>query len=216
MNNMAQTMKKTWNTLPYRLAHFGVSGEREMLLQRFETLLTDKIDVTGKTIIDYGCGGGLLGLHLLSKFKIKKYIAYDISERSIERAKAELKKFGNTEFNLVPIPHSWDFRSKSPDIIACFACIIHFPTRLYLGNFMQECNKSNAEYLVFEIRDNGHGTLFQKKPYSSKGSVIRACYTSAKDIAGMLENYDLIDETELSQVECKTLTFRKKRDRITT
>lgn len=212
MNPLAEKMKKVWETTVTRNAHLGLDGEREDMLKRYEALVTSRINVNNKTIIDFGCGGGLLGVHLLNNFKVKKYIAYDLATRSLKIAMENLREFNNTEFNYIS-RYVWDFAEKKPDIIICLAVIIHFPTQVYLDNFLKTCNESGAKKLVLEIRDTGKGNVFQKNPYASVKQTILACNTNEKYVSSKLTEYSLIDKTDATKAptNCQVLWYEKKK-----
>lgn len=211
---LAESMRKLWDNVNPRTAHFGDSGERDEMFSIYAEKIISRVDVNDKTIIDYGCGGGLLGVYLLSNFGIKKYIAYDLSERSLSKARKNIGENIKAEFNLVPIPHTWNFKEKNPDIFICLACVIHFPTKIYLDNFLQTVNNCGAQTIIIEIRNDGKGTHFQEKPYHNSHSIIRACHTDYKYVKNILLNYELQHKTEINKSCCETLTFEKKYDTI--
>jgi SAM-dependent methyltransferase len=191
-----------------RVAHLGLSGEYEEMQERFKNIFSD-INLNNKIILDYGCGGALLGDYLFNNFRIKKYIAYDVAERSIKIANERLKNFENKELNLVK-EHTWKFKDKKPNIIVCLACMIHFPTQTYLNNFLSECNNSDASYLILEIRNKNIGTKFQVKPYKDRPSVLQACITTSEYVSNKLTNYKLIYEqnNNLTKTNCQILKYK--------
>jgi len=207
-------IKKFWNSTPERNAHLGLSGEAEFLLARYKNLIGDKVPVRGKTVIDFGHGGGLLGRYLLAECEVKKYVGYDIAERSNRVASENLREFDNKELILLQ-EHRWDFAAHRPGVIVCLACIFHFPTKLYLDNFLKTCEESGARYLVLEIRDRGHGTKFQPEPYSAESFALRprtclTCDTTADYVAGKLPSYELTEKTEINPKNgCQILWFRR-------
>jgi len=210
--NLAKKMKSIWNNVSERQAHLGESGEREEMYMRYKEHITDAINVDNKIIIDFGFGGGLLGEYLFKNHSIKKYIGYDISERSYKKASSNLKDYKNKELILLE-KHQWDFKAKKPNVIVCLACMIHFPTQIYMNNFLSDCNISGGKYLILEIRDEGKIRFFDT-PYVNKNSVIRANSVTSEYVAGKLCNYTMINETERSHVDCKILTFEKKHGTI--
>ncbi len=210
-NQLAQNMRKIWNTTSPRNAHLGISGERTMLIQRYNELVIDKFPVRNKTIIDFGIGGALLGKLLLSKHNIKHYIGFDLSDRSIEKAKENLSKFDNKTLILLE-KHVWSFKEYKPDVIVCLACIFHFPTVLYLNNFLSECNISCAEWLVLEIRNRGIGTVCHKTPYTSVESTLMACDTEPKYVMGKLTNYTIVESTNELEAPTKCQILWCKRN----
>jgi len=211
MNKLAARMKEVWENIKPRSAHLGLSGEKEAMFDRYKYLITSRMVVNGKTIIDFGCGGALLGLYLLENFKPSKYIGYDLSERSIAQAMKNLENYQNAVFTIL-WEHRFNFAELNPDIIVCLACIIHFPTQLYLDNFLRECNKSGAKRLVLEIRDSGWGTQFAKIPYNSENDIYRACLTNKEYISERLTNYNISQSTEIGESECQVLWYVKKKE----
>lgn len=209
-------MKRFWDGTSSRNAHLGLDGDAEYLFARYKSLITDKIKVKGKTVIDFGHGGGLLGKYLLSDCGVKKYIGYDIAERSNKVASENMKEFDNKELILLK-EHVWNFAEKEPDIIIALAVMIHFPTRVYLDNFLRTVNDSGARDAVLEIRDKGHGTLFQVEPYSDGCFRLNprsclTCDTSEEYISSKLPNYDLKEFTDpvIAPTNCQVLWFKRK------
>jgi 2-polyprenyl-3-methyl-5-hydroxy-6-metoxy-1,4-benzoquinol methylase len=210
MSDLAKRMNSVWNKTSPRNAHLGISGEKEFLYNRYRALVTDKIDVNEKIIIDFGIGGGLLGKYLFENFKIKKYIGYDLAERSINTAKNNLVNYKEKELILIN-RHVWNFKEKNPNIIVCIACIFHFPTLTYLNNFLNECNLSESEYLILEIRNFGKGNIFQSDPYSTVKQSLMACTTTDEYVTNKLSNYKLIEKTDwkLAPTNCQILWYKR-------
>jgi SAM-dependent methyltransferase len=211
MNELASRIKNFWEKTSPRNAHLGESGEAPEMMSRYKKVLKD-IRIAGRTFLDFGCGGGLLGKYVLEKGAFK-YIGYDVAERSIRIAEANTSSFVNREFILIR-HHHWDLFIRQPDIIVCLACIIHFPSREYLDNVLQTFDESNADHIILEIRDTGDGTVFHEKPYQ-KGtmSVIMACRTNEKYISERLKNYELIDKTDekAAPTHCQILRYTRRK-----
>lgn len=223
MNALGKKMKEVWEKTRTRNAHLGLDGEREDMLKRYEALITSRMKVNGKTIIDFGCGGALFGVHLLTNFKPKKYIAFDIAERSIQQAKKNIKDYtlsnnynGNyLQCNFIILKeHRWNFAEYNPDIIVCLAVMIHFPTKIYLDNFLKTCNESGAKKLVLEIRDTGKGTQFQKTPYETVTQTLLACITNEKYVSERLTNYTIADKTDPAKAptNCQILWYNRTKE----
>jgi len=208
--NLTEKMKNIWENTGTRNAHLGLDGEAEEMFARYKALVADKLSVKNKIIIDFGCGGGLLGKYLLENFSIKKYIAYDLSERSLKIAKGNTKNYENKEFNYLE-KHVWNFSEKKPDIIICLAVMIHFPTQIYLDNFLKTCDESGAKKLVLEIRDIGKGNIFQRDPYATIKQTILTCGTNEPYVTSKLANYKLIEKTDASiaPTNCQVLWYTR-------
>jgi SAM-dependent methyltransferase len=213
--NMAQRIKKFWEGTNERNAHLGLSGEEDYLLKRAEELVGKRVRVQNKTVIDFGCGGGYMGKYVLSH-GAKKYIGFDIAERSVKRAKQNTAEFADRA-QFILHNHTWDFPSLKPDIIVCLAVIIHFPSKTYLDNFLSSVNTSGAKNLVLEIRNKGRGTFLQTEPYSAQCFVASpktclTCETSPEYVTERLPNYELTDQTNpvTAPTNCQVLWFKKK------
>lgn len=143
------------------------------------------IDLDGKKIIDYGIGGGHLGMYLLSNFKIKKYIGIDIAERSIISAKENLSSHENVELFLTPV----SFRDLESDIFISLAVIQHFPSLEYLDDFLTNLNNSAAKELLLQIRYSKDNKF--SKSYETHSDVRLGCQTSPEYLSFRLNNYRL-------------------------
>ena len=217
-NKLAENLKKFWENTAARNAHLGKDGEGADLMERARLFVGEKMSLKNKTVIDFGCGGGFLGKYLLENKPIKKYIAFDVATRSLSQAKENLKGFEDkTEFRQV-IDHTWNFAELKPDVIVCLAVMIHFPTQLYLDNFIRTCENSGAKNLVLEIRNKGRGLVMQKEPYSAdcfaaSPKTCLTCETSPEYVAARLPSYNLVDKTnaERAPTNCQVLWFEKKR-----
>lgn len=197
VNDLAAKMKEWWETTSTRNAHLGMDGERQAMFDRYRELVTGRIDVAGKRVIDFGMGGGLLGEFLLRHYEPARYIGYDIAERSMAVASNRLKQWLNKELILIR-RHVWSFAEKRPDVIVCLACIIHFPTRVYLDNVLHEMDVSGAQHIVLEIRNTGAGTVFHENPYSTNRKTLLACITTPEYVSEHLPSYELLEKTEPS------------------
>lgn len=212
MSDLAAKMKQTWETTATRNAHLGLDGEEPMLMARYHALVTDRLDVSNKVVVDFGMGGGLLGKHLFSlrpkSRRPSKYIGYDIADRSIERAHEVLWGLPwapttrmDDHVKLIKIErHRWSFAEEHPDVIVCLACIIHFPTEVYLKNVLHEMDISGAKHLVLEIRNKGKGNEFQQSPYSTSKKTLLACNTSPAFVSKTLPHFVQVHSTEPSGV----------------
>jgi tRNA A22 N-methylase len=181
------------------------------MFNRYKQLITNEINVDNATIIDYGCGGGYLGKYLLENFNIKKYIAYDIAKRSIERAREQLNNYENSYFQQVILNKIPNFYKKNPDIFISLACIIHFPIKKYLDKFLNKVNNSTAKFLILEIRDKNVGLKFRENIYKTFLDGNQACYTPEKYISNELKNYELIGKKGNRPTNCEILYYRKNK-----
>jgi SAM-dependent methyltransferase len=100
---------------------------------RFE-ILTSQIDLTGKHILDIGCGFGDLNRTLSKKFGVYQYTGIDIVEDLVEKGKNLFK-----EDNIVFITDDY--------LKHCFSSIFHYGIASGIFNFKIE---KNNNYLFIE------------------------------------------------------------------
>jgi len=133
-----------------------------------------RMNFGGKSVVDYGIGGGYLGKYLLSQHGISKYTGVDISERSIAKAQANLVENRDKVAFLI----SEDDWSTTPaDIFVSQACIQHFPSVAYFQAFLDKLDKSAFNELMLQIRYSPNTFSVPDRP-----------------VLGLLTNFDYIAE----------------------
>lgn len=143
--------------------------------------------LNNKTVIDYGIGGGYLGIYLYTKYNIAKYIGIDISDRQLKYASENLKKYHiNYELFITPI----NFNTIHCDIFISQAVIQHFPNIEYLDAFLNNINTSNIPIIMLQIRHNKN-TVFNSGDYTNIKEVTYKCHTNEKYITSRLTNYEI-------------------------
>lgn len=169
------------------------------------------IDLEDKVIFDYGCGGGFLGLYLLSRdVPIKKYIGVDITDRALGATREHLTdyiKMGKVEtvkIDPMGIPDLSIFRGGI-DIFTCFNVIQHFPNQEYFDYFFDKLNNSKIQNIVLNYRE-GAKTVFQEEPYKTTHEINMASYTTKEDIWKKLDNYKMMRISK-KQGDFRTIEF---------
>ena len=120
--------------------------------------------VTGKEVIDFGCGYGA-GAVLLDPY-VQRYIGIDIDKDAISYAKNNIEKVcSNTqffEFN--------DFINLRPavkaDVVICFEVIEHVKDPNTLISILKDMTKSNGTILISTpngLSSKGNKALFRSK-----------------------------------------------------
>jgi len=185
---MSDELKNFWEKCETGLVQLNMTTKNEnILMNRFRGYVMPDMGVRlhGKTVIDYGVGGGYFGELLLDVANVN-YIGIDISERSIENAKKRLGKYHKTEFHLVPDT----FDQYEADIFCCFTCIQHFVTKDYLDEFLDKVNNSKCEELYLQIRY--HETLKMLGSTKDGSRVYYGCMLPASYLTEHLTNYELV------------------------
>jgi 2-polyprenyl-3-methyl-5-hydroxy-6-metoxy-1,4-benzoquinol methylase len=167
---------------------------------------TSMIDIINKIIIDYGCGGGLFGKHIIDQ--VRKYIGLDIAKRSINAAKANVTG-KDCEFALID-PYKIISLSKfNADVLFCLSVIQHFPDEKYLDYFLSVLNESKINTLILQIKYH-ESNVFQKQPYKTTHEINLACWTNAKYLKEKLTNYKMIRKSREVENEYNYLRFDLK------
>lgn len=180
----------TWNArTSQKVNHIAV--DRKKLFDHYYQAVAKRIDLTGKIVVDLGCGGGWLGKYLLSNFLVNQYIGLDISERSLNFAKNNLKGRSRADFYLIkPLDKTLPIcDTVKVDLMVSLSVIQHLPDKEHLDNLIERINGSKAEKLIIQVR-HGHVESFSGS-YGTMKNLIFACLTNAESIARRLTNYVL-------------------------
>lgn len=175
------TARKFWETCGDGYAHLTAGKFKQCV--KWYTDIFSRMDLAGKTVIDYGCGGGWTGKLLFDRFKIGKYIGLDIAKRSVITSKTVLAGY-NAEFHLIPI----DFKGLGADVFVSLACIQHFPDEKFFTDFLRNIDESGIETLMLQIR--GDKTTEFINQYDAGGNIGLCCVTNVEYILKHMKNYD--------------------------
>jgi SAM-dependent methyltransferase len=206
MFDIVKDYTRAWDHRVGRIsAHLEV--DQDHLFDIYKRHITDMIDLTNWSMLDFGCGGGWLAKYLLiNKFLIKEYIAFDISVRSIEFAKNNLKEFQNVKFiQIIPNQIPIDIVT---DIFITLSVMQHFPTQEYLDYFLDYLNNSNFKFLILQIRTDKK-MMFQKETYKTTKMIGGANTITDKYIAKKLTTYVYMDASEIEYPRYQYLYFQK-------
>lgn len=155
-----------------------------------------KTKMDGKTVIDYGCGGGWTGKFLFDEKNIKAYLGIDIAQRSIEAAEKNLADYEDKVFLLVDPNALPDFSQMKADFFISLSCIQHFPDQEYLDYFLDAVNKSGIKTLILQVKYSDK-TIFREHPYKTTHDIGNGCFTNFKYLKSKLTNYKgVTDATE--------------------
>lgn len=184
-------MRLYWENCGASYAHLTTDKGRGLepgsqVRKLYEEVFLNKVDFQGKTVLDYGIGGGWLGKLLFETKDIYFYVGVDIAERSLATAMHTLQPFGDRcNFALTPV----EFGLANPDIIVCLACIQHFPNEDYLLRFLENCERSGAKTLILQIRYSNKNKFSDAYKTDKTGDVGLACETSFDFISQKLPSY---------------------------
>jgi cyclopropane fatty-acyl-phospholipid synthase-like methyltransferase len=178
-NNIFEIMTKKWNEKATdEFCHIKIDDK---IKQNYIDYLGD-INLEGKTVIDYGCGGGYLGKYLFKEKGIKKYIGFDICDKSIKAAKKNLKSY---DAKIYKVTEHVDFSQYKANIFISFECIQHFPTFQYLLTFLKTVNESKIPEILLQIR-------IGKVTFVNNNVMTYMCKVPDTIITGKLNKYDWI------------------------
>jgi len=177
---------------------------KENLFASFEVVCSS-VDFSDKTIIDYGCGGGFFGLYLSNKFIVKKYIAYDLAQRSLDVAKKNLEFLPENMKEFIKVD-PWNIPQMHADIFCCFSVIHHMPTQTYLDYFLAMLDVSNIKVILLTCKYSAVES-FQIHPYKTTKEINNACLTNASEIARRLRHFKLMRYTDAEPGKYQYMRF---------
>ncbi len=143
-----------WNTRgPYKLLH-----KLNPLRLKF---ITDRVNISGLSILDVGCGGGLLSEELAKKGAIVTSI--DASEKTISIAKDHAKESNlKIDYQCTTLDKYIQKSRKKFDCVVCFELIEHVPDPKKLLEDMNSISKKNSKIFLSTINRNIQSFLFAK------------------------------------------------------
>lgn len=189
-------LRDWWNQCKENFAHLSLNHDwihsEKKNRNNPRSLWLSNIDWKGKSVVDYGPGGGFGGAYLFEK-GISKYIGLDVSDRSLKEAELRLRKFQDKcEFHRVD---SFS-REYIADVFLTHAVIQHFPTEEYTRDFFEELNKSKIPELCVQFRFSPT-VKFNSKSYNfHEGEVKYACRLNLEYVRSNLSNYSLAYSTD--------------------
>ena len=200
---MIDEIENFWSTCRKNYAHLKPRGlgENTEYNTHMEKEVFARCDWEGKTVLDYGTGGGFCGLHLFNKYKIKKYVGVDVSPRSLQYARETLQ---GKNFELHKTPY--DFKRAGADVFFSLACIQHFPDKAYLKNFLGNLQSSGIQTIILQIRA-GDETVFSNA-YKTGGNVGLACIIKPDDLT--IGGYVKTNASEIYPSRYMYLQFEKE------
>lgn len=205
-----EKMEKFWDTCDKNFAHIELDRHLpgyEKLCVKWEQSFCKFLDFEGKTVVDYGIGGGYLGKYLFQKRGLKKYIGYDISQRSLNKAKENLEDYKNTSFLLKC--NNFYKNPKTADIFISQACIQHFPNEDYLNKFLNTVNNKKYRTVMLQFR-HAPKTRFNQGDLMKENVVVMKCHTNAEYILNIMSNYKLIYKSPIEPNHYQFCIFELK------
>lgn len=182
--NYTEIYEEFWEQCDRAFAHLDINDHlvsQESLYNSWKRSFVKYFSWEGKSVADYGIGGGYLGQMLLSEFEIAKYSGIDISQRSLDEARDNLNTYtSQTAFYKSTV----NFSTIDVDIFVSLACIQHFPNQEYLDSFLTNINNSTIPDVMLQIR-RGNDLTFQPD------NPILSCVTNYEYMSGLLSNYML-------------------------
>lgn len=187
---------RVWqNRVGRSTCHLDLSDMSENQISKLHNqynLITSMCNLEGKKILDYGCGGGLLGAFLsYQEIKIKKYIGLDVAPRCIvasEDNNLNWIETGIAEFELVNPNIMPDLKNYKASVLIVLNVIPYLPTMIYVESFLRNINRSGIKEIIIHTRKGNN--KFKEKPYRSTKDVGQACYLNINTVVELLDKYD--------------------------
>ena len=224
-----EAMKHHWETAQsdFALDKYGTHRHgKGDVIDRWETSwlnrwLSLNNTFRGKTVGDYGIGGGLLGELLCTKYQVKRYVGIDIATRQINAAAARLDKLPECNRTLVLQASNLDFTSLGLDILISQQVIQHFPSQSYLDEWLAAINRARIPSVFLEVRSNSNKTIHisnwtgngeggkekRRHGVSNYGITIGTVLNCQYPLK-LLPRYELVDEWVTTKSAAYSLHFR--------
>lgn len=125
--------------------------------------------VSGKKILDVGCGNGTVALYLASQYPFEKVIGVDLNSNNIQIAADEKEKRNadHVEFLEGDAQDLQQIPSNSVDVVFNLESAFHYPDK---NDFLHEVHrvlKPNGEFLIADIVSTKNGSTLLK-PWKRK------------------------------------------------
>ena len=122
--------------------------------------IRERVNLTGKKILDVGCGGGVLSESLSSLGA--EVMAIDASEKTINIAKAHAKKVkSNVNYLNITTEELLSDKSKPKfDVITCLEMLEHVPKPSQIINECSSLLTQNGHFFISTINRNPRSYLF--------------------------------------------------------
>ncbi|HUT63707.1 MAG TPA: class I SAM-dependent methyltransferase [Anaerolineae bacterium] len=186
-SNIDNMLAYYWDNCKGNFAHikenWEIKPDSRRARQLYDAFL-GSLELRGKTVIDYGCGGGWFGKLLFDEYKIGKYVGLDVAHRSLKRSHENLENYReNVKLKFA----NEDFGCFNADVFISMAVIQHFPTVKYLDEFLVRLNTSGIQTIILHVR-YGEKTEYCN-PYVNNRDVKDAGVTNERHIGRILTNY---------------------------
>lgn len=149
-------------------------------------LIFEKIPTDVKTIIDVGCGNGLITNELAKKFKV---VGTDINESKLENVKTEKVKASCDNI---------DFPDESFDLVFSSEVLEHLDDQL-LANTLKEFDRLSSKYILITVpnREPLHKMMVKCASCGhvyNKNGHLRSFHKN--NIGDLFEGWELLDSLE--------------------
>ena len=161
------------------------------------------IELSGKTVLDIGCGVGGVDLHLLRKHDAGKVVGIDVEDNLIARCRDLAKKYNVTdkmEFIRVE-PGALPFGEESFDIVTSKDSIIHIPDKAELAADAYRVLKSGGWFVAsdwlcgYEDKPSPEMQAYVDAEGLGFGLATAQAYRDALQTAGFID-VDTVDRNE--------------------
>ncbi len=214
--------KRAWQSrVGDRAIHLNINcfekKEVEYLTNQYH-LVVNNVDVNDKTIIDYGCGGGLFGHFLYSwEYTPEKYIGIDIADRATTEAKLnnicwEEKETIIDIIKIDPI-ELIDFSRFKADIFIMLNVVRFLPNIEYIKLLFNKINKSKIKEVILNFKISS-ADRFRDHPYKTTHDIGKANRLTMKTVLELLNKYKPNKIKNQGKNDCFVF-FKKNRRKYT-
>ncbi|MEJ2599130.1 MAG: methyltransferase domain-containing protein [Anaerolineales bacterium] len=130
--------------------------ERDKRTSQRRSIALDGLEIPdGSSILDVGCGSGVLGFDLLARFPNSSLFCLDIEPSILIQARRNRPSFGTTTF-IASDAYGLPFGGNSFDVVACQYLLQHLADPIRTLREMRRVSKKGALAIIFEWDDGAN------------------------------------------------------------
>jgi ubiquinone/menaquinone biosynthesis C-methylase UbiE len=130
--------------------------ERDKRTSQRRPIVLNGLEIPGESaILDLGCGSGVLGFDLLTRFPNNSLFCLDIEPSILIQARRNKPSFGTTSF-IASDAYRLPFDENSFDLVACQYLLQHLANPILVLREMRRVSKDGGLAIVFEWDDSAN------------------------------------------------------------
>lgn len=131
---------------------YDTAERKELALVITSAIQNECKDSQSKTLFDYGCGTGLVGLNLVSL--VGRIVFIDSSEPMLDIVREKIKRTNTTNAEVIHSNFLQNTKNKKSDLILVSLVLLHIPDTKKILKFFYEILNPNGKLMVVDFDKN--------------------------------------------------------------